>query len=126
MPDIAAIAQRVHDVGALLYVDGMHYTAHSFVDVPALGADFYACSPYKLLGPHCGVVTGRADLLARLQPDKLRPSPDQVPERFELGTLPYELMAGTTAAIDFLAGLTPAAGNTSRAVARGNGKRRGA
>ena len=110
MPDIAAIAQRVHDVGALLYVDGVHYTAHSFVDVPALGADFYACSPYKLLGPHCGVVTGRADLLARLQPDKLRPSPDQVPERFELGTLPYELMAGTTAAIDFLAGLTPAAG----------------
>ena len=107
MPDIAAIAQRVHDVGALLYVDGVHYAAHSSVDVPALGADFFACSPYKLLGPHCGVVTGRADVLAGLRPDKLRPSPDEVPERFELGTLPYELMAGTTAAIDFLADLTP-------------------
>ena len=107
MPNIAAIAQRVHDVGALLYVDGVHYAAHSSVDVPALGADFFACSPYKLLGPHCGVVTGRPDVLAGLQPDKLRPSPDEVPERFELGTLPYELMAGTTAAIDFLADLTP-------------------
>ena len=111
MPDISTIAQRVHDVGALLYVDGVHYTAHSFVDVPALGADFFACSPYKFLGPHCGVVTGRAEVLAELRPDKLRPSSDAVPERFELGTLPYELMAGTTAAIDFLANLTPDEGS---------------
>jgi cysteine desulfurase family protein (TIGR01976 family) len=110
MPDIAAIAQRVHDVGALLYVDGVHYTAHAFVDVPALGADFFACSPYKFFGPHCGVVTGRAELLAGLRPDKLRPSSDAVPERFELGTLPYELMAGATAAIDFLADLSPDGG----------------
>ena len=110
MPDITAIAQRVHDAGALLYVDGVHYTAHAFVDVPALGADFFACSPYKFLGPHCGVVTGRADALAELVPDKLRPSSDEVPERFELGTLPYELMAGTTAAIDFLASVTTAGG----------------
>ncbi len=112
MPDIAAIADRVHDVGALLYVDGVHYAAHAFVDVPALGADFFACSPYKFLGPHCGVVTGRADLLDRLTPDKLTPSPDRTPERFELGTLPYELMAGTTAAIDFLASF--AGGDGSR------------
>ena len=33
------------------------------------------------------------------------PSSDEVPERFELGTLPYELLAGTTAAVDFIAGL---------------------
>lgn len=110
MPDVPAIARRVHDVGALLYVDGVHYTAHAFVDVPALGADFFACSPYKFLGPHCGVVTGRPDVLAGLRPDKLRPSPDAVPERFELGTLPYELMAGTTAAIDFLADIAPDGG----------------
>lgn len=105
MPDVAAIAAVTHAVGALLYVDGVHYTAHHAVDVEALGADFFACSPYKFLGPHCGVVAGRPEVLADLHPDKLAPSTDQVPERFELGTLPYELMAGTTAAVNFLAAL---------------------
>ncbi|MGN6605990.1 MAG: cysteine desulfurase-like protein [Jatrophihabitans sp.] len=107
-PDIAAIASLAHSVGALVYVDGVHSTAHVPTDVAALGADFYACSPYKFLGPHCGVLTGRADLLASLHPDKLLPSTDAVPERFELGTLPYELLAGTAAAVDVLAGLVPA------------------
>jgi cysteine desulfurase family protein (TIGR01976 family) len=105
MPDVAAIAAVTHDAGALLYVDGVHYTAHHAVDVEALGADFFACSPYKFLGPHCGVVAGRPEMLADLHPDKLAPSTDQVPERFELGTLPYELMAGTTEAVNFLATL---------------------
>ena len=89
----------------------MHYTAHGAVDFHQLGADFFACSPYKFLGPHCGVVVGRPDVLADLRPDKLLPAPDRVPERFELGTLPYELMAGTTAAVDFLAGMTHATGS---------------
>ncbi|WP_250291772.1 cysteine desulfurase-like protein [Frankia sp. CiP1_Cm_nod1] len=109
MPDIAAISQLAHTVGAWLHVDAVHYSAHAAIDVPALGADFYACSPYKFLGPHCGVTYGRPDLLERLSPDKLWPATDAVPERFELGTLPYELMAGTTAAIDFLADLAPSA-----------------
>ncbi len=111
MPDVAAIAAVTHAAGALFYVDGVHYTAHQSVDVDALGADFFACSPYKFLGPHCGVVAARPELLARLHPDKLMPSTDQVPERFELGTLPYELMAGTTAAIDFLADLSGGGGD---------------
>jgi cysteine desulfurase family protein (TIGR01976 family) len=111
MPDVRAIADLVHRTDAVLYVDGVHYTPHSFVDVEALGADFYACSPYKFLGPHCGVVAGRLELLDQLRPDKLAPSSDDVPERFELGTLPYELMAGTTAAIDFLASLVPGEGS---------------
>ena len=98
-----------HDVGALFYVDGVHFTAHAPVDVDAIGADLYACSPYKFLGPHCGVVAGRVSLLEQLRPDKLLPSTDLVPERFELGTLPYELLAGTTAAVDFLADLAPPA-----------------
>ncbi|WP_007509334.1 cysteine desulfurase-like protein [Pseudofrankia saprophytica] len=115
MPDIAAISQVVHSVGAWLHVDGVHHAAHAAVDVPALGADFYACSPYKFLGPHCGVTYGRPELLEQLSPDKLLPATDAVPERFELGTLPYELMAGTTAAVDFLAGLAP------EAVAAGTG-----
>ncbi|MBI2245150.1 MAG: cysteine desulfurase-like protein [Nocardioides sp.] len=104
-PDLPAIADAVHEVGALLYVDGVHLTPHAPIDVVAFGADFYACSPYKFLGPHHGVVVAAPELLERIHPDKLVPAGDQVPERFELGTLPYELLAGTTAAVDYLAGL---------------------
>ncbi|MGK3940675.1 cysteine desulfurase-like protein [Streptomyces sp. RP5T] len=103
-PDIPAIARAVHEAGALLYVDGVHYTAHSLVDVEELGADFFVCSPYKFFGPHHGVLAARPELLETLRPDKLLPSSDAVPERFELGTLPYEFLAGTAAAVDFLAG----------------------
>ncbi len=108
-PDLPAVAAVAHTVGALVHVDGVHLAAHSPVDVVATGADTFTCSPYKFMGPHCGVLTGRADLLQQLRPDKLAPSSDDVPERFELGTLPYELIAGTTAAIDLIAGLGPAA-----------------
>ncbi len=114
MPDVAALSEQAHAVGALVYVDGVHYAAHEAVDVAALGADFFACSPYKFGGPHCGVVAADPALLETLRPDKLVPSNDVVPERFELGTLPYELMAGTTAAIDFLASLDPAAAGSRR------------
>jgi cysteine desulfurase family protein (TIGR01976 family) len=109
-PDLPAIAAVAHAVGALVHVDGVHLAAHAPVDVAATGADSFVCSPYKFLGPHCGVLTGRADLLEQLRPGKLLPSSDEVPERFELGTLPYELIAGTTAAVDLLAGLVPAEG----------------
>ncbi|GAB2688293.1 cysteine desulfurase-like protein [Thalassiella azotivora] len=106
-PDVAAVTAAAHDVGALAYVDGVHATAHAPVDVTADGADFWACSPYKLMGPHCGVVVADPALWETLHPDKLLPSSDAVPERFELGTLPYELLAGCTAAVDFVARLTP-------------------
>jgi cysteine desulfurase family protein (TIGR01976 family) len=113
-PDLAAISALVHDAGALLYVDGVHLTAHAAIDTAALGADFFACSPYKFFGPHCGVVAAPVDLLEQLSPDKLLPSTDAVPERFELGTLPYELMAGTTAAVEFIAGLSGMSNGTRR------------
>ena len=109
-PDVPAIAAAAHAAGALVYVDGVHLTPHCFVDVEALGADFFACSPYKFLGPHLGMAAASPQLLATIHPDKLLPAPDTVPERFEQGTLPYELLAGTTAAVDFLAGLVPAGG----------------
>jgi cysteine desulfurase family protein (TIGR01976 family) len=109
-PDVAAIAGHAHAAGALVYVDGVHLTPHAVVDMAALDADFFACSPYKFLGPHLGILAGRPDLLETLHPDKLLPMRDAVPERFELGTLPYELLAGTTAAVDFLSDLLPAAG----------------
>jgi cysteine desulfurase family protein (TIGR01976 family) len=110
-PDVAAISALAREAGALTYVDGVHLTAHAPVDVAALGADLYACSPYKFLGPHCGCLIAAPALLGALHPDKLLPSTDAVPERFELGTLPYELLAGTTAAVDFLAGLAGAEGD---------------
>ena len=103
MPPIEAISVAVHDVGALLFVDGVHYAAHALVDLSRLGADFFVCSPYKFLGPHCAALAAAPDLLESLQPDKLTPSSNEVPERFEFGTLPYELMAGVTAAVDFMA-----------------------
>lgn len=109
-PPVRAIADRAHAVGALVHVDGVHLTAHAAVDAAALGADLYACSPYKFLGPHCGVLAAAPALLETLHPQKLLPSSDAVPERFELGTLPYELLAGTTAAVDLLAGLVPSTG----------------
>ncbi|MFF1819969.1 cysteine desulfurase-like protein [Kribbella sp. NPDC058245] len=102
-PDVEQIAAQVHAVGALLYVDGVHLTAHAPADTSY--ADFYACSPYKFFGPHLGVLTARPELLETLRPDKLLPATDAVPERFELGTLPYELLAGTTAAVAFIAAL---------------------
>ena len=109
-PPVARIAQRAHEVGALVYVDGVHYAAHAAVDVAALGADFFVCSPYKFFGPHCAALAADPALLETLRPDKLLPSTDVVPERFELGTLPYEIMAGATAAVDFIADIAPAGG----------------
>lgn len=110
-PDLAAVARGVHDAGALFYVDGVHLTAHAPIDLAAIGADFYACSPYKFLGPHLGALAAAPELLEQLHPDKLLPATNVVPERFELGTLPYELLAGVTAAVDTLADLVPSDGD---------------
>ena len=104
-PNIKEIANEVHRSGALLYVDGVHLTPHIPVDMKDLGADFFGLSFYKLLGPHCAVLVADPELLASLDNDKLLPSTTEVPERFEFGTLPYELMAGCTATIDYLADL---------------------
>ncbi len=106
-PDIAAIGAAVHAAGGLLFVDGVHLTPHAPVGVRDLGADFYACSPYKFFGPHLGVLVADPTLLELVHPDKLLPSTDAVPERFELGTLPYELLAGVTATVDFIADIAP-------------------
>ena len=101
-PPVAEIARDAHAVGALVYVDGVHNTAHSRVGMHAMGADFYSCSPYKFLGPHLGALTADPALLESLVPDKLLPSTNEVPERFEFGTLPYEMLAGVAAAVDYL------------------------
>jgi len=120
-PDVAAIAAIAHAAGALTYVDGVHATPHAPIDVAALGADFYVTSAYKWSGPHIAALAADPALLESLRPDKLAPSPDNVPERFEHGTPSFELLAGVTAAVDHLATLagadTPAGGRRQRVVA---------
>jgi cysteine desulfurase family protein (TIGR01976 family) len=114
IPDIGRMVALAHAHGAYAYLDAVHYAAHELVDLPALGVDFVVCSPYKFLGPHCGVLAATPDLLETITPDKLLPSTNLVPERFEFGTLPYELMAGVTAAVDFLAAIDSGQGTTRR------------
>jgi cysteine desulfurase family protein (TIGR01976 family) len=115
-PDVRAISDRAHAAGALTYVDGVHATSHGPIDVTGLGADFYVCSTYKLFGPHVGVAAADPALLERLRPAKLAPSPDAVPDRFERGTPAFELLAGVTAAIDWIAGLAGAPGTRRQRV----------
>ncbi len=117
-PDIAAISELVHEHGAMFYVDAVAYAPHRLVDFEALGADLLVCSPYKFCGPHIGVLASRPEILEQLHPNKLRPSTEEVPERFELGTLPYELLAGVTAAVEFLAGVIPSSGTRREQLVR--------
>lgn len=114
-PDVAAVTAAARAAGAVSYVDGVHHCPHTHVDVTALGADLYATSAYKWSGPHlAAVVAGDPELLERLHPDKLVPSPQTVPERFELGTNPFASLAGVVAAVEHLADLEPAAAGSIR------------
>jgi len=112
--DVAHAAGMAHDVGALVFVDAVHYAPHRLVDVEALGCDFLGCSAYKFYGPHVGVLYGRGDLIRSLDVPKLLPSPDTAPERLETGTQNHEGMAGTTAVIDFLAAMAEGPDHRSR------------
>jgi cysteine desulfurase family protein (TIGR01976 family) len=113
-PDVAAIAKIAHAYDALVYVDGVHATAHLPVDMAELAADFYVTSAYKWSGPHLAACVAAPATWAAMTPDKLMPSPDTVPDRFEFGTLSFELLAGVTAAVDHLAGLVPGDGPDRR------------
>jgi cysteine desulfurase family protein (TIGR01976 family) len=115
-PPVATVAERAHEVGALVHVDAVHHTAHAAPDLTAMGADLLVCSPYKFFGPHCGALVADPALLETLRPDKLVPSSDAVPERFELGTLPYELLAGTAAAVDVIASVGTGGSRRERLV----------
>ncbi|MFM2365264.1 MAG: hypothetical protein RLY79_933, partial [Actinomycetota bacterium] len=108
-PDLKAIGAAVHKVGALFYVDGVHLTPHAAISAKEIGADFFGFSFYKLMGPHCATIAASPELLKSLNNDKLLPSTTNVPEKFEFGTLPYEIMAGATAAVDFIADMAPGA-----------------
>jgi cysteine desulfurase family protein (TIGR01976 family) len=103
VPDLPGIIRVAHDAGARVYVDAVHAAPHRHIDVSELDCDVLACSAYKWFGPHVGILWGRPELLEELRPAKLRPSPDNVPDRFELGTLPFESLAGVAAAADYTA-----------------------
>ena len=105
VPDLPAIVTAAHAAGARVYVDAVHAVPHRRISRVALGADVIACSSYKWFGPHAGILCADPSLLGVLTPDKLRPSPDTVPERWELGTLPFETVAGIGAAAEYLLAL---------------------
>jgi len=101
--DAARVCELAHSVGALAWIDAVHYAAHEPIDVQAIGADVLICSPYKFCGPHLGMAYGRTELLESLRPYKARPAPSSpLGRRFETGTLAYELLAGFNATIDYL------------------------
>ena len=112
-PDVPAIAGLAHAAGALCYVDGVHATPHAPVDMAGLGADFYTTSAYKWSGPHLAALAADPELLETVWPDKLAPSSNAVPWRFERGTLPFADLAGVTAAVEHLAALAPGAAAAS-------------
>ncbi len=102
IPEVPGIVAAAHRAGARVFVDAVHAAPHREIDVAALGCDALVCSAYKWFGPHIGILWGRPELLAELEPDKLRPSSDDVPDRWELGTLPFESLAGVRAAADYM------------------------
>jgi cysteine desulfurase family protein (TIGR01976 family) len=105
MPRGAELARRAHDAGALVVCDGVHAAQHRLIDIDAIGADLVVCSPYKIFGPHLGVLFGTRELLEELRPYKVRPARDETPSRWETGTQNHEGMAGFVAAVDYLAGV---------------------
>ena len=105
--DVARLTALAHAVGALVFVDGVHYAAHHLPDVRAWDCDFFVCSAYKFYGPHVGVLWGRQALLDSLDAPRLTPATSTAPDRLETGTLNHEGSVGAGAAIDFLAGLAP-------------------
>jgi cysteine desulfurase family protein (TIGR01976 family) len=101
--DAARVCRLAHDAGALAWIDSVHYAAHEPIDVRAIDADVLICSPYKFCGPHLGMAYGRAEVIEAWRPYKARPAPTTpLGRRFETGTQPYELLAGFTAAVDYL------------------------
>ncbi len=112
--DVKRAAQLAHEAGALCFVDAVHYAPHNLVDVQDLDCDFLACSAYKFYGPHIGILYGKRHLLDLADFPKLRPAPNNSPDRVETGTQSHESIAGAAAAVDFLASLSEGASRRER------------
>jgi len=94
-----------HAAGAQVFLDAVHYAPHASIDVSTWGCDYLACSPYKFFGPHVGVLYGKRELLEKLPAYKVRPAPETLPGRWMTGTQNHEGIAGTLAAVEYLAEL---------------------
>jgi cysteine desulfurase family protein (TIGR01976 family) len=105
LTDVRRITRMAHDAGALVFVDAVHYAPHCPIDVQDWGCDFLSCSAYKFFGPHVGILWGRRELLERLPAYKVKPSSDALPGRWMTGTQNHEGLAGTAAAVDYIADL---------------------
>ncbi len=103
--DVQRVCAMAHDVGALCFVDAVHYAPHALLDVQSIGCDFLACSSYKFYGPHAGVLYGRRDIVDTLDIPKLDPAPEAAPERLETGTQNHEGIIGAGAAVDYIASI---------------------
>jgi cysteine desulfurase family protein (TIGR01976 family) len=102
VPELPGIVAAAHRYGARVYVDAVHATPHRRHDVAGLDIDVLGCSAYKWFGPHIGVLCAKPEILSEYRPDKLNPSPDEAPDRWELGTLPFESLAGVRAAAEYM------------------------
>ncbi|HXY50854.1 MAG TPA: cysteine desulfurase-like protein [Terriglobales bacterium] len=100
---VKQIVRMAHRVGALAYIDAVHYAPHGLIDVESLDCDFLVCSTYKFFGPHMGVLFGKREHLKRLIPYKVRANTNEIPYCWEQGTLNHECIAGITACVEYLA-----------------------
>ena len=116
--DVKKVTRMAHDRGALVYVDSVHYAPHGLIDVQDLDCDFLACSTYKFFGPHQGVLYGKYELLDDLTAYKVRPAPSKPAGKWETGTQSFESLAGSTAAVDYLASIGGAEGTRRQRLAR--------
>ena len=103
--DAGRLCELAREAGAISYVDAVQYAPHGPADVHALGCDFLACSAYKFFGPHVGVLYGRGELLASIEPYRVRPADYPPPQNWETGTVNLEGIAGTAAAARYLTSL---------------------
>jgi cysteine desulfurase family protein (TIGR01976 family) len=103
--DVAGVARRAHEVGALVYVDAVHLAPHRLIDVAAADCDFLAASAYKFFGPHTGALYGKSEHLSTIDAVKIRPAPSDPPGKWETGTQSFESLAGVSAAVGHIASL---------------------
>jgi cysteine desulfurase family protein (TIGR01976 family) len=116
--DVRAVCAMAADIGAVSFVDAVHYTPHALLDVQSIGCDFLACSSYKFYGPHAGVLYGRREIVDNLDIPKLEPAPEAAPERLETGTQNHEGIVGAGAAVDYLASIGGDGGSRREKLAR--------
>jgi cysteine desulfurase family protein (TIGR01976 family) len=99
---VKQIIGMAHAAGAMTFIDAVAGAPHVPIDVQELDTDFLACSPYKFWAPHLGIIYGKKHHLEKLPAYKVRPSDNALPNKFETGTKPHELLAGFNGTMKYL------------------------